>query len=241
MTKMNGSDGDPDGINEQAMLAEVGRATARLIHDFKNQLGGLKLYAAYLKKRFDANPDVAEGLEIADKIVQTINEMSENATLIGKLARPIELKLAEIRFASVVEQAINQLQPRIEERRLKLETDPPKVDLAEAPPLQMDLQQMLFALNTLLARSVEASPEGATLRLKLQSNNDRLTFSIFDEGERLTEAQRESLFALLTNERMNKTSLNLALARRIIEAHGGQVAALATEPLGLEVRITIGI
>ncbi|MEK7830629.1 MAG: ATP-binding protein, partial [Acidobacteriota bacterium] len=111
----------------------------------------------------------------------------------------------------------------------------------EAPPLQMDLQQMLFALNTLLARSVEASPEGATLRLKLQSNNDRLTFSIFDEGERLTEAQRESLFALLTNERMNKTSLNLALARRIIEAHGGQVAALATEPLGLEVRITIGI
>lgn len=236
MTNMNSPGGNPDGNNEQAMLAEVGRATARLIHDFKNQLGGLKLYAAYLKKRFAANPDVAEGLEIADKIVQTINEMSDNATLIGKLARPVELKLSETRFASVVEQAINQLQPRIEERRLKLETE-----IAEAPPIQLDSQQMLLALNALLVRAVEASPEGGKLRLTLQNSDGQMMFSIFDEGEELTDEQRQSFFDFLTNERMNKTSLNLALAKRIVEAHGGQIAVLATEPSGLEVRITIGI
>ncbi len=235
MTNMNGSDGDSDDVNEQVRLAEVGRATARLIHDFKNQLGGLKLYAAYLKKRLAANPDVAEGLEIADKIVQTINDMSENATLIGKLSRPIELKPTETQFASLIEQAINQLRQQFEERRLKIETE-----IAETPPIQIDSQQMLSALNAMIVRSVEASAEGAKLRLKLQSSDEELMFSIFDEGEQLTEEQRQSLFAFLTNERMNKTSLNLTLARRIIEAHGGQVAALASEPSGLEIRITIG-
>lgn len=235
MTNMNGSDGDSDDVNEQVRLAEVGRATARLIHDFKNQLGGLKLYAAYLKKRFAGNPDVAEGLEIADKIVQTINDMSENATLIGRLSRPVELKPTKTRFASLVEQAINQLRPQFEERRLKIETE-----IAETPPMQIDSQQMLSALSAMIVRSVEASAEGAKLRLKLQSSDARLMFSIFDEGKQLTEEQRQSLFAFLTNERMNKTSLNLTLARRIIEAHGGQIVALASEPSGLEIRITIG-
>lgn len=232
---MNGSDRN----NEQAMMAEIGRATVRLVHDFKNQLGGLKLYAAYLKKRFADNPDVAEGLEIADKIIQTIHEMTENATLISKLARPIELRLAEIQFASLVELTINQLQPQIEERRLKVETDLPETDLADASPIPLDSQQMLLALNVLLARAVEVSPESARLRLKLQSRNGGLLFSIFDEGERLTDEQRQSFFAFPTNERMNRNSLNLALAQRIVEAHGGQIAVLAAEPSGSEVRISV--
>lgn len=224
---------EPD---EQMTMAEVGRGTAQLIHDFKNQLGGLKLYAAYLKKRFAANSDVADGLEIADKIVQALNEMAENASIIVKLSRPLGLKLAEAKFDSLVEQTINQLRPKIDERHLKLETD-----FAEMPPLQLDSQQMLLALSALIARAIEASPENGRLLLKLQNTDDELVFSIFDEGEQLTEEQRHTLFALLTNERMNRHSLNLTLARRIVEAHDGKIAVLQAMPSGSEVRLTFGI
>ena len=44
--------------NEEAILIETGRMAARLIHDFKNQLGGLKLYAAYLQS---ASPTTRKG------------------------------------------------------------------------------------------------------------------------------------------------------------------------------------
>jgi hypothetical protein len=50
--------------SEEAILIETGRMAARLIHDFKNQLGGLKLYAAYLQKRFADN---VEGMEVVEK------------------------------------------------------------------------------------------------------------------------------------------------------------------------------
>jgi K+-sensing histidine kinase KdpD len=105
--------------------------------------------------------------------------------------------------------------------------------------MRLDSQQMLLALNTLLSRAVEVSPESARLRLKLQSSNGGLLFSIFDEGGQLTDEQRQSFFAFLTNERINRNSLNLALARRIVEAHGGHIAVLAAEPSGSEVRISV--
>ena len=231
---------DSDGNNEQAMLAEVGRATARLIHDFKNQLGGLKLYAAYLKKRFAAHPDLAEGLEIADKIAQGVNEMTENANLVGKLTRPIELTRMETDFAALVEQAAGQVRQRIAERGLTVETD-----LAELSPdqkaVRLDSQHMLSALNALLSRAVEATRENGRVRLRLRSGADELQLSIVDEGESLNDEQRKSLFGFAANERVNKHSLNLVMARRIIEAHGWRIVALAAEPSGTEIRLTIGI
>ncbi|MGH7811759.1 MAG: hypothetical protein ACREP5_15890, partial [Candidatus Binatia bacterium] len=68
--------------SEEEVLIETGRMAARLIHDFKNRLGGLKLYAAYLKKRFADNP---EGLEVAEKIVQGLNEMADQAATLSRL------------------------------------------------------------------------------------------------------------------------------------------------------------
>ncbi len=226
-----------EASREQTMLIEVGRAASKLIHDFKNQMGGLKLYAAYLKKRFASQPELAEGLEIADKIAQSVNEMAENAALIGKLTRPLELKTTASDFRNLVEQVINQLQPQISERGLRLEND-----LTEPiPSLQLDSQQMLLALGSLIARSIAASPEGGTLKLLLRAENDELRFSIIDSGESLSSEQRQSLFDYLTDQRLNKTSLQLALARRIVELHGGQVAAMAAEPSGAELLVKFRI
>jgi hypothetical protein len=51
----------------------------------------------------------------------------------------------------------------------------------------------------------------------------------------LSEQQRQSFFDFLTHERLNQTSLKLALARRVIELHGGQAAALAADPVGINI------
>jgi len=239
LTNMNGSDGN----NEQAVLAEVGRATARLIHDFKNQLGGLKLYAAYLKKRFAAHPDLTEGLEIVDKITQSINEMTENANLIGKLTRPIELVLLETDFRSLVKQVVDQHKQRIAERGLNVETNLVE-DSTALQRVKLDSQQMLQAVDALVSRAVDASRENGRMQVNLQNGDGEARLSIVNESEPLSAEQHESLFQIAGSERMNKTSLNLALARRIIEAHGGQLAAMAvadSDLTGTEVRLTIRI
>jgi signal transduction histidine kinase len=219
---------------DQAALLEVGRATNRLIHDFKNQMSGLKLYAAYLKKRFADQP---EGVEIADKIVQSLNEMTENASLIGKLTRPVELKLLEEDLVGLIKQIVQNLLPLAASRNVEIASKFAVPTLR----LPLDSQQMRLALTTLFAQAIDSSPGGGTVMVELQTSQDGLRFSISDEGDVLSEEQRQSFFNFLTNERLNKTSLGLALARRIIEAHGGTVEALTAQPTGKTISIKFGI
>ena len=64
------SDPLPEVLATEAMVSH-------LLHDFKNQLGGVKLYAAVLKKSIANNTlDAAEGMAICDKIVQQIDELT---------------------------------------------------------------------------------------------------------------------------------------------------------------------
>src|SRR5215470_18957662 len=103
--------------SEEAILIETGRMAARLIHDFKNQLGGLKLYAAYLQKRFADN---AEGVEIAEKIARGLNEMAEQAAILNKLARPLELRPEPGDPASVIEHIVDGLRSRAATRSVQI-------------------------------------------------------------------------------------------------------------------------
>lgn len=221
----------PGESAESEMMLEIGRATNKLIHDFKNQMGGLKLYAAYLKKLFATQPEHADSLEIADKIAQSINEMTENASIIGKLTRPLELKPKESDIANLIEQVINQLQPKFSERKLRLDYQ----GFADLPLLQLDSQQMLLALNGLISSSIESSPEAANLKISLQLKSGEVQIAIRDFGESLSEQEQVSFFDFLASQRLNRTSLNLSQAKRIIEAHGGCIAVTNVQPTGKEI------
>ena len=67
---------------------EAEAALSQLLHDFKNQLGGLKLYAAFLRKSLAENSlDVNEGIEVCDKMIHQLNLMSERARRSARLPK----------------------------------------------------------------------------------------------------------------------------------------------------------
>lgn len=217
---------------EEAMLIEAGRMTARLVHDFKNQLSGLKLYAAYLKKRFAEQP---EGVEIAEKIIQNLNEMAENAAIVGRLTRPLELHYEAGDLAALVRQVGVELQAQAAERHIDMQM---KFD-SDLSVLRFDLQHMHAALLTLVKRALLATNEGGQIAFALRAENDGVLLTITDQGAMLRAEQCAELFAMLTNERINKAQLELALARRIIELHDGSISARAAEPTGTAVEIRL--
>jgi signal transduction histidine kinase len=221
----------PPLTGEQAALSEAGRMTARLIHDFKNQMGGLKLYAAFLKKSLADQPEAAE---IAEKIIAGLNAMSEHANLVARLTRPLKLKLEVADLAALISQVVRDLQPQATLRAVAL-----TLEVADDPPwLLLDTQQVRAALYALLARALRCSPEGGTVRVKLHWEGATARIEI-SSRERLEEARLAAFFDCLGEHRITETSLGLALAKRIIEQHGGQAAALAAPPDGVLVRLRL--
>jgi signal transduction histidine kinase len=220
--------------NDQKFLLEAGRMTSRLIHDFKNQMGGLKLYAAYLKKRFADQP---EGLEIAEKIIQGLNTMAEQAALVSKLTRPLELNDEPNDPVAFISQVVNDQKSRAEARNLKIDSEFEN----GLPTASIDVQQLRTALNSIMTRAMDATPEGGTIRVKLHSLSGEMIIEIADQGEILGEQQREAVFDFLAGDRINNTSLDLAFARRIVEQHGGQVIALAGSTAGTIVQVKLPV
>lgn len=217
---------------DDAMLRETGRLTSRLIHDFKNQLGGMKLYATYLKKRFAEN---AEGAEVAEKIIQGLNEMAEQAAWVSKLTRPIEVRRESGDLGQFIEMILSSLKAQAAEKSVEI-----ALEAAPEPMgFRFDLQQMQVALSSILMRAIEVSPAGGEIRVRLWREGETIRIEIPDAGETPDAERLRGFFDFLTHERLNRTSLGLAFAKRILELHDGAVAARAGAPTGAIVEIRL--
>ena len=220
--------------SEEAILIETGRVAARLIHDFKNQLGGLKLYATYLQKRFADN---AEGVEIAGKIAQGLNEMAEQAAILNQLSRPLELRMEKGDPALIIEQVVSRLQSRASAKRAKITLNL----VPDAPRITFDSRQIGAALESIISRAVDATLEDGKVEISLRRRDEALQVEIKDNGATLDDNQRLRFFDPLAGDRLNKIALGLAMARRIIEKHGGRISARADTSAGtiVEVRLSL--
>ena len=83
----------PAKINDTAVLENLGRATLQIVHDLKNQLNGLKLYATFLRKRLESTNQSVEERETLAKLIAGLDRAAKDMTALVRYARPAELHL----------------------------------------------------------------------------------------------------------------------------------------------------
>lgn len=73
-------------------LRILGRASVQIVHDLKNQLNGLKLYATFLKKRLEKSERSTEELDTINKLIAGLDRTARDASMIAEYGRPLQLK-----------------------------------------------------------------------------------------------------------------------------------------------------
>jgi light-regulated signal transduction histidine kinase (bacteriophytochrome) len=73
-------------------LRALGRASVQIVHDLKNQLNGLKLYATFLRKRLEKGERPADELETINKLIGGLDRTAKNVSMIVEYSRPLQLK-----------------------------------------------------------------------------------------------------------------------------------------------------
>src|SRR5438034_3328788 len=73
-------------------LCALGRASVQIVHDLKNQLNGLKLYATFLRKRLEKGERPADELETVNKLIAGLDRAAADLSLIVEFGQPLELK-----------------------------------------------------------------------------------------------------------------------------------------------------
>jgi two-component system, NtrC family, sensor histidine kinase HydH len=88
-------------------------------------------------------------------------------------------------------------------------------------PWQLDPERMRQVLVNLLENAVAA---GAPVRASLHEAGNQLRFVIQDSGPGVPPSERERIFEPFHTTRTRGTGLGLAVARRVVEQHGGSIS-----------------
>jgi signal transduction histidine kinase len=78
-------------LQDTETLIELGSASVQVVHDLKNQLNGLKLYATFLRKRMEKAERPADELETIGKLIAGLERGANDMTLLVRYGRPLEL------------------------------------------------------------------------------------------------------------------------------------------------------
>jgi signal transduction histidine kinase len=73
-------------------MEHLGRATLQIVHDLKNQLNGLKLYATFLRKRLEREDQPADERETLAKLIAGLDRAAKDLTALVRYARPLDLR-----------------------------------------------------------------------------------------------------------------------------------------------------
>jgi len=187
-------------------LQEIGRASVQIVHDLKNQLNGLKLYATFLRKRMEKAERPADEQETVAKLIAGLERAAADMTTLVRVGRPLELRRQP---QTDLFKIIGSLESGEE---IKIE--------AEANELtgDFDTAAITEALKTITTSALGLRPAGdsAGLTITLRSDEDGRRAIVEWRGVKTNNGD-DPFHSFAGSE-----GLRMSLAAKIIEAHGGE-------------------
>lgn len=193
-------------------------------HDLRNPLHTISLSADLLREQLPREPAApwTDTLEIIGRSVaqadHLIGDLLDVARIqAGKLA--IEPRPTDTR--ELASEAIGMQESHAAQRGIELRDDIPQT----LPSIHADSHRVLQVFSNLIGNALKFSPAGSTVTVGASVSDGAVRFSIHDNGPGIAESDLPHLFDPFWQARAGTggAGLGLAIARSIIEAHGGRI------------------
>jgi len=213
-----------DGRREAEMMARARQDVLGVVaHDLRNPLGVVSSTLQMLAE-FDLAPTERERLLGAG--TRAVTQMNR---LIGDLldvmridAGRLSLEMEELTTASVLSNAEENIRHLAVERGVTIVVEPSDEKLR----VRGDRGRLLQVLGNLLGNAIKFSPRDARVRLRSWRDQDSAVFEVADNGPGISAADQAHLFDRYWQARSSDqrgVGLGLAIAKGLVEAHGGRM------------------
>ena len=203
-------------------------------HELRTPLTSIKGYASILMTgKLGAIPDqVKERLDRinkhSDNLVKLINDLLDISRI---ESGRVDMKFSKINLTSMIDNVHDLLTPQLRDKDIKLIRDLDQ----DIPEVSVDSTQIERVFINLINNAIKFTPGKGTITVRAKQDQDKIIISVIDTGIGVKKEDLNKLFDEFyrvdneINQNVKGTGLGLALAKKIVEAHGGKMS-VSSEP-----------
>ena len=212
-------------------------------HDLKNPMSSIQGYAELLMKKAGmTEQERKEHLEIIINNSKRANQLLTELFELSQIDSPeFSLKPVKTDICEYIRQICAELVPQFEREGFKYEFDIPE----ESVFAVLDTDRFSRLIQNLANNAMRYNPKGTLVSVSLTVQNSQAVIDFSDDGIGIPAHLAENIFkpfVRVDDSRNSKTGgsgLGLSIAKKIAEAHGGDLKLCPGENKGSTFRITI--
>jgi PAS domain S-box-containing protein len=232
--------------NEEALRQAVrmrDEVTSIVSHDLRNPVHTVRM-ASSLLLDIDEAMDPAtrrKNLLVVHRSALNMSRMLDDLLDVAKAeAGGLTIEAAPTDIASILSTTLEASRLQAVERGINLSADTPD----DLPRAWADASRVAQVLSNLSANALKFTPSGGSVRLSARQVGGEIVISVVDTGIGIAPENLARVFDRFWQaKRASRASagLGLAIAKSIVEAHGGRIWVESTEGRGTTFQFTLPI
>lgn len=208
-------------------LAATGQITVEIAHEIRNPLSVIA-NSAYLLSRIIRKEDV-KLWENVKRIERAVEKASKFVDDLLNFSKPIMLEFQVISLNDILKDVFKKKSFNLQKVNVNTVFAP------NLPGIKADSLHLKQAFESILNNSIKAMPNGGELTIHSIFNpeSEFIEVEIRNTGIDILEEDIPFLFEPLYTIKSKKVGLDLAISKKIIEAHGGSIEVKAYPAKGI--------
>jgi two-component system sensor histidine kinase/response regulator len=230
-----------------AQLSTANTAKNRLLgmvaHDLRNPLASIRGLADFL-----SDGTVGKLTDDQLDLVKTIQDTSQSMlTMVNELLDLTVIESGELKIHPEMRPIAELLNKSVYLNNINAAKKGSLIELAGIDAdteLCIDSDKVKQVIDNLLSNAIKFSPPSSTIHVAVEQTDGEVSILVRDQGPGIPEGERHKLFkdfgqtSVKPTAGEKSTGLGLAICKRIMESHGGTIAAESVPTGGSIFRIT---
>jgi len=213
-------------------LSAVGRMASTIIHDIKNPMGTLRVYAQVMKKKSGNE----EASKLADEMIHQVDRFVNMTQEILDFTRGVSsTNIQELDFAENMSAVLDFIEKDLSKNNVQLVRN-----THFQGQVKMDQDKMVRVFYNIAGNARDAMPQGGSLTVLTEQSDGYVKIEFRDSGTGMPEEVRKRLFEpFMTYGKKHGTGLGMSIVKKVIEDHQGKIEIESEMGKGTTIRILL--
>ncbi len=201
----------------------ISQLASSIGHEIRNPLSSLAIHTEVLDNlsdqiptNYDDRPKIKKSIKILDGEIGRLSKMIDS---FFNLAKPKEVELNYQNTNKIVKEVIELVQQETYEKQIQLHIQLGK----NLPLININHDQMKQVILNIVLNAFDAMPKGGDLYLSTKEHDGKIVIIIRDTGDGIPKNIQEEIFNYYFTTKSGGGGIGLAISKKIIEAHEGNI------------------